>query len=276
MRKAGYILGLLGLAGTVLGGEVVLRKPPESLSRFYPPISERPVFLEKMHAMSTALSGIRLNINEERWDNALRWAEDFLRTYEEVSRMVPEWKDYFKLGEARKLIDAVRDKDIDGVVERMKAVGRSCSECHADNEISVKIYYRFPDFGKVSVEDPIEWREMDYGEFMRALSSSMKALYVFLSQGDDEGAREAGDAFVQRARAVGESCKKCHTRREEIRAILSEDYERTIERIEELLGKDKLPRDEIKSLVNRAGVSCWVCHNVHLIPARLRSALEGK
>jgi len=66
--------------GTEIGGvvfsaeKIVLKKPPKSLDKYYPPASKKFEYLSNMHAMSTAFTGIRLNVNDENWEKALHWA----------------------------------------------------------------------------------------------------------------------------------------------------------------------------------------------------------
>lgn len=255
-------------------GKVTLKKPPESLKKYYPPHSEKFEFLSNMHTMSTAFHGVRLNINDDNWERALEWARKLVETYKETAKMVPEWKDYFDFKKADNYLKAVESRNVDGVIKASQELGKTCAKCHQDYEIAVKIYYRFPDFEKIKVEDPVEFTEMKLEEFMEKLTSSLQALKVYLSQKDTEKVQEHGINFVERARAVKETCSKCHTKEQEIEAITGKDYDQALNKLEELLNSDNVDLTEVKRTLPKITLTCYTCHNVHLIPAKIKSALK--
>lgn len=75
MKRSLLLMSLL--FGFSFSQQVVMKKPPKSLEKYYPPQSQRMEFLSNMHTMSTAFHGISLNINEGRWDKALEWETSF-------------------------------------------------------------------------------------------------------------------------------------------------------------------------------------------------------
>ncbi len=94
MKKILVLFATLGLSFGA--DQVILKKPPASLGKYYPPQSNRFEYVSVMHEMSTAFYGVRLNINEGRWDRALDWANRLKDAYTRAQNMVPEWKDYFQ------------------------------------------------------------------------------------------------------------------------------------------------------------------------------------
>ncbi len=271
-------LGLFVLAGLLSFGvsfsaqELVLKKPPASLDKYYPPASDKFEFLSKMHAMSTANTGITLNINEGNWEKALEWAKELKKLYVETSKMVPEWKEYFKPQLADNLVKAVSSKNVDKVLEASKKFLRTCAKCHQDNEIAVKLTYHFPSFEKVKIEDPVDFMEYETGKYMKAMTSSLKALKVYLMQGDGDKAQEAGLNFVERARQLRTMCSKCHTNKLSEELIVGKDFESSLAKLEELLSAGSPKKDEIFKALGAVTVSCIKCHNVHLVPAKVREA----
>jgi len=187
--------------------------------------------------------------------------------------MVPEWKNYFDFQKADNYLKAIESRNVDKVIKASQELGKTCAKCHQDNEIAVKIYYRFPNFEKIKVEDPVEFTETKLEEFMHKLTNSMKALNVYLSQNNTEKVQEYGINFVERARAVKETCSKCHTREQEIEAITGKDYDQAINKLEEILNSDSVNLTEVRSVLSKITVTCYTCHNVHLIPAKIKSAL---
>ncbi len=276
MRKIVFIT--LGLSLFVFShgegkGEVVLKKPPESLKKYYPPHSEKFEFLNNMHTMSTAFYAVQLNINDENWEKAVEWAKKLVETYKKTAEMVPEWKNYFDFKKADNYLKAVESRNIDRVIKAAQELGKTCAKCHQDNEIATKIYYRFPNFHEVKVEDPVEFTEMNLEDFMKKLTNSLKATNIYLSQGNIAAAQEHGMNFVERARALKETCVKCHTKEAEIEAITGKDYDKALTALENLFNSEKPDKNLIKKNLSKISMTCYTCHNVHLIPAKIKSAL---
>ncbi len=151
--------GKLALIGVLLAGisfsadKLIIKKPPESLSKYYPPKSKKFEFVSNMHKMSLAFYAVNLNINAENWEKAKEWARNLEKTYKETAKMVPEWKKYFKPELAENFRKAVESQNVDEVIKTSKKLGRNCQKCHQDNMAIVKIMYRFPSFEKIKIEE---------------------------------------------------------------------------------------------------------------------------
>ena len=268
------VLYSLLITGILLGGEITLKKPPESLRNYYPPKSEKFEFINNMHTMSTSFYGVQLNINDDNWDKAIYWAEKLVETYKKTAKMVPEKKKYFDFKKAETYLNAVRSKDVDKVVKAAEELGKTCAKCHQDNEIAVKIYYRFPDFSNLKVEDPVDFTEYRFEKFMEKLAHSLQALNVYLTQNQPDKVQEHGMNFVERARAVKETCSKCHTNKRDVEAITGKDYDELLNKLENILSSEKPNLKEVAKLTQRVGLTCYTCHNVHYIPAKIKSFLS--
>ncbi len=275
MRYRALITALAVIAGVGFSAEkVILKKPPESLKKYYPPASKNYEFISAMHTMSTAFYGINLNINEGNWERAKKWAQELKKTYLKVSKMVPEWKSYFKPQLADNLVKAVSSKNLDRVIGASKKLGQTCAKCHQDNEIAVKLVYHFPSFETIKIEDPVEFMEYKTGKYMEKLTNSMKALKIYLLQGEGDKAQEAGMNFVERARQLRSMCSKCHTNKLSEEVIVGKEFEKALNDLENLLSGDKPDRDRVFKLLGKVGASCTKCHNVHLIPQVVKEAFE--
>ena len=275
MRGLKIFLSGLIFAGVALSADkIILKKPPESLKKYYPPASKKFEFLSNMYMMSTSFYGINLNVNDGNWDKALEWAKRLKDTYVKTSKMVPEWKKYFKPKLAKRLVKAVASKNVDKVIEASKKLGQTCAKCHQDNQIAVKLVYHFPSFEDIKIEDPVEFMEYEVPKYMEKVANSMKALRIYLMQGDREGAQEAGTNFVERARQLRSMCSKCHTNKLSEEVIVGKEFESALAKIEELLSSDKFKTEEVMKALNPIGMSCTKCHNVHLIPAKVREAFQ--
>ncbi len=269
------LLGVLMAGISFSADKITFKKPPESLSKYYPPKSKKFEFVSNMHGMSLAFYAVNLNINNENWDKAIEWAKKLEKTYKETAKMVPEWKDYFKPELAEKFRKAVESKNVDAIVKASKELGKNCQKCHADNMAIVKIMYRFPSFEKIEIEDPIEFQELETGKYMRKMTNSMKALRIFLLQGETENARQAGEEFVERARQLKTMCTKCHTEQEKhVIDLYMKPYNEALDKIAEAVSAEKVDKQKIFGALNTIGMSCSKCHNVHEIPALIQESFE--
>lgn len=262
------------LAGSVAisGDKIVLKKPPASLGKYYPPKSKSFEFLTNMYIMSTSFYGINLNINEGNWKGALEWAKTLSDTYKKTARMVPEWKDYYKPALADNLIKAVKSKNVDSVIRASKKLGQTCAKCHKDNQIAVKLVYHYPSFGELKLEDPVEFMEVKVGKYMKNMTNSMKALRIYLAQGNSDMARESGTNFLERLKGLRAMCSKCHTDKLSEEIYFGRSFEKAVTQMENLLNSEKLDPKAILATLDSLSMTCARCHNVHLVPAMVQEA----
>ncbi len=267
-------LTLALFVGISFSQQITMKRPPKSLDKYYPPQSQKMEYLSSMHAMSTAFHGINLNINEGKWDKALEWANQLKKAYEDASRMVPEWKDYFKPALADDLVKAVQSKNADAVIRASRELGQTCSKCHQDNQAVVKLYYHFPRYDKITLEDPVELQNLKTKDYMKKLSDSMKSLRVFLLQGEIAKAKEHGNNFVERAKQLNTMCTKCHTSKASIESLAGREYITALDNLQKALNAPQPNRDVIFKHLSEIGQYCYRCHNVHLIPVIVQNALK--
>ncbi len=267
-------LALFVFVGFSFSQEVIIKKPPKSLEKYYPPKSSKMEYLSNMHSMSTAMHGIQVNVNKGNWDRALAWARNLEKLYKESANMVPEWRNYYKVQAAEDLVKAVASKNTDRVVQSLRSLGESCSKCHAENQAFVKVYYHFPRYDNIKIEDPVELQELKTAEFMKKLSGSMKSLVVFLNDADFTGAQEEGRNFVERAKATNTMCSKCHTSRASIESLAGKDYLTLLDNLDKALSNPRQNREAILRYVSEVGQYCYRCHNVHLVPNKIQKSLD--
>ncbi|MFN7064609.1 MAG: hypothetical protein ACK4OF_00445 [Aquificaceae bacterium] len=272
MKGSLLLLGLL--VSFSFSQQITMKRPPKSLDKYYPPHSQRMEFLSNMHLMSTAFHGINLNINEGRWDKALEWANQLKKAYEDSARMVPEWKDYYKPTLADNLVRAVQAGNADAVIKASRELGQTCSKCHQENQAVVKLYFHFPRYDNIKIEDPVELQELKTKDYMKKLADSMKSLRVFLVQDDIPKAKEHGESFVERARQLNTICTKCHTSKASIEALAGKDYLTSLDNLQKVLNAPQVSKDLAFKHLSEIGQYCYRCHNVHLIPVLVQDALK--
>ncbi|MDQ7056000.1 MAG: hypothetical protein Q9M89_05840 [Persephonella sp.] len=92
------------------GKNLKLKDVPPELSKYYPPKSENMEFVQLMHTLSTAMTGVVVNLKEEDWSSAQEWAERLQENYLKIGEMVKKWDKVLRKREINMLVDAVREK----------------------------------------------------------------------------------------------------------------------------------------------------------------------
>ncbi len=106
------------------------------------------------------------------------------------------------------------------------------------------------------------------------VASLLKALRIYLMQGEEDHAREEGANFVERVRGLRAMCSKCHTDKASEEIYLGKNTEKALTKLENLLNGNKLDRKAIFSTLDSVTMTCTKCHNVHLIPAMVQEAFR--
>ncbi|SHK31744.1 hypothetical protein [Thermocrinis minervae] len=271
----GLCLGLLAFAHEdTKDKKVTIQRPPKSLDNYYPPKDKNLSFVKDMHAMSVAFYGVRVNVSQGDWEKALMWAKQLEEVYVNNSKKVPEWKDHYKPELAKKLVKAVQSKNPDLVAKASKALGETCQKCHAQHQIAVKLYYHFPPYDNIKLEDPVELQVLGVKDYMVNMTNSLKGLIVFLNQGEEDKARDEGKKFVERAKSLTKMCYECHKSEKTIESLAGQDYRSTLEDLQSFLKEQKLDHQKIFQKLSQVENYCYRCHNVHLVPALVRDALK--
>lgn len=262
MRVLAGLLSLL-LITSAFAKNVKLKDPPDELSKYYPPKSEKMEFLHLMHELSTSLTGLVVNLKGEDWQNAQLWAKKLQENYLKIGQMVKKWDRNLKKANAQKLLEAVKNKDKATAMENLKAIGRTCVQCHRTYQASVKVKYHTPDFSKINVEDPVSGQKLEYGDYMKNVANDMKLLKVYLTEGKNKEAKKAGLSFTKRLKGLSQSCSECHTQEEGSEKIYF--GERTQKHINAL--QEAIKKSDKKAISTHIGWiaqnNCVKCHNVH-------------
>lgn len=267
------IVGLIAISMTSFAGDYVkLKKPPKSLDKYFPPATEQPVFLYNMYQASTSFTGMLANIKQNDWKNAEKWAKSLKEAYLKVGKMVPEWDKKLRKKEINKLVEAVRNKDMNSIKKYANAVGQSCSNCHKYYMVPVKIKYHFPSVELLSFEDPVSGNEYGIEDYMKKMTNDYKLAKVFASDGKYKNALRASQNFVERFKGLTQSCSECHTNKVVEDVYFGKETENLLKKV--ISSAKKKDTKGLISSLNQVGGVCYKCHNVHEIPIILKDRLE--
>ncbi len=242
---------------------------PESLSAFYPPAADRPVYLLKMLSLETSFSGVIADLMEGDVDGARGSFDDFQRRYRELAGMIPEWQGEYPEQKVKELGNALAVGDRGSALTAFEAVGGICHNCHIAAMVPVQQKYHWGDFGAVEVWDPLSGKAIGYRQFKQYLSTNLAGIAVDLGQRQSDRAREQFKAFRSRFESLSSSCQACH--QTESRHFVDREMRDTIEELGSAFEDGPIATESVIELLQKIGrESCSKCHLVYLPAAYAR------
>jgi len=241
------------------------KKLPETLDNYYPPKAQGPVFLFNMHEMGKPFTGIVVDLFENDMENAKINFKHFKDKYTEISKMVPEWKEYFPQNPLDELDLAMGKEDPQLIMQAHEKVGKVCGNCHFANMPAVQFKYHWADFSDITVADPVTKEEINFSRLMQYLDANLTGVQINVEQDQVENAKRQLSALNERFAALEEACAHCHD---------TDRYYYVDQRVKTMLSDLEkalaaTPVDQTLLARSSQGIgmeSCYKCHLVH-VPA---------
>lgn len=236
---------------------------PVSLDDLYPPKAEEPFLLAAMNRLNMALAGIVVDVSENDPKGASANFENFKTQYGATAKLVPEWESWYPAGPVEELGKVLSSGPPETVMAAVGKVGGVCHNCHLATMVPVQMKYRWPDFGAITIHDPVANADVDYSAFMQMLNASLVGVGTDLGQGQPENARARLADLRSRMVTLRESCDACHDTE---RAYYVDD--RTVSLLADIaqaLGGATPDPTAVAMKSRRFGEeACSKCHLVHL------------
>jgi len=254
--------------------DILLKPSPKSLEKFYPPVNTQFEYSEHMKRMNTLYRGVIVSVEDKDFKGAQKYAEEFLKAYEDISELVPEWKDYFKKNLAKKFTDSVKLRNVREIMENGKEMYSSCRKCHDENRISVWMRYYWLSKDDLVIFDKSTGQEMGHDKYMKGLSKSLESVQIYYDKGRNRKAVTALDAFAARYLDLKPLCQKCHNKSEVVDIYFNESINKAIGRLGKTLKSADADKDIFRKNISilRKEV-CKFCHITH-ISIRLNRNME--
>jgi cytochrome c556 len=244
--------------------DMIVKEPPKSLSKYYPPESKEPKWIQQMHKMSTHFGGVFVNLKEKDFDNVDKHADNLVKEYKKTSEMVPEWEDYFDIKAAEAFAEAAKTHDIAKAGKASGELGKTCGKCHAEQKVSVWTKFHWPSFHKIKVTDPISEKEMGFDDYMGKISSSFKGVTVNFGEGQYSRSAKALKVFKSRFMELKSTCSKCHTNDAVKQFYVGNDADTAFEGLaKELNAAKPNPGQFWKNIGLLGKTGCKHCHLTH-------------
>ena len=244
--------------------DMIVKEPPKSLSKYYPPESKQTIWIQQMHKMSTHFGGIFVNLKEKDFKNVNMHADKLVEEYKKTSEMVPEWEEYFNIKAVEDFAAAAKKHDISEAGKASGELGKTCGKCHAEQEVSVWAKFHWPSFQKIKVTDPISEKEIVFDDYMSSISSSFKGVTVNFGEGQYDRAAKALKVFKSRYMELKSTCSKCHATQNVKRFYVGQDADTAFAGLSQELNSEKPnPKKFWKNVGLLGKTGCKHCHLVH-------------
>lgn len=262
---------------SVQAKDMVVKEPPKSLSKYYPPESKQPKWIQQMHKMSTHFGGVFVNIKEKDFENVDMHADKLVEEYKKTSEMVPEWEEYFDIKAAEAFAAAAKTHDIAKAGKASGKLGKTCGKCHAEQEVAVWAKFHWPSFHKIKVTDPISEKEVEFDKYMGSISSSFKGVTVNFGEGQYDRAAKALKIFKSRYMELKSICSKCHTTQDVKRFYVGPDADTAFAGLSQVLNAEKPNPPKFWKNIGLLGkTGCKHCHLVHRTNSFIQEMWEQK
>jgi len=245
--------------------------PPESLAAWYPPRSGERVYTAEMLELGRLYGTMSIDATDGSL-HISRSIDEFAEQYGKVSKMVPEWKDYFPAFSFEQVSKAANTKA--GAEEArtlIEDVGQTCTNCHVQEMFRVQAVYSWPRFDVVRVTDD-SGKRIAFHDTMVDLSNEMAALPELVRRGDWPEAVKHQEVLRQQFDLLERSCDNCHT--------VSREYfvdKMMKAKVLKLGGmtrsKTGTPEEYEAVMQELTKGSCIPCHQVHMPAAWLQRRL---
>ncbi len=243
---------------------------PKSLDIYY---EYYPEYLYEMYELGESMVGITVNLQQGDMTNATESFKLFEQEYEDSSRMVPEWRGYYKPNEVKKLGDALDAGNVQDVYIAIGEIGETCADCHYDTMPAVYDKYYGGDFSNLEMNTPqgfLPWKEAK----MKYLLGGFDGIGVYIKQNNKSAAEQSFILFEwmfdnMAAKCDGDGDKSCHSSTP--RYYVSEDIQTLITDMGTNITEGNFTESE--RIRYEIGDSCHRCHIIH-IPAHY-AKLDG-
>lgn len=244
--------------------DMVVKEPPKSLSKYYPPESRQHEWIQQMHKLSVHFGGVFTNLKEKDFVNVDVHADKLVEEYKKTSEMVPEWEEYFDIKAARTFAAAAKTHDIAKAGKASGGLGKTCGKCHAENQVPVWAKFHWPSFHKIKVTDPVSEKEVKFEDYMGSVASSFEGVIANFEEGQYDRVAKGLKIFKSRFMELKSTCSKCHATQDVKRFYVGPDADAAFAGLRKELNAEKPNPGKFWKNIGLLGqTGCKRCHLVH-------------
>ena len=251
---------------------IELKNPPVSLAKWYKPGNKRQVWLHTMFKLRREMQAMREYAEQEDEVHMSKWLAGFEKHYNDISEMVPEWKNKIKPELVSDVGKYAKNKDFYNVAITLNKIQKTCDSCHDDYQPQVTAIYRSPDYRDLKIKD-IDGEPQNIENNMQDLSMYVNRILIALADGNNQIALKATQNFELQLKSLRTSCQSCHKDDDyPQQRILGEATSNRIIKLQKNINQGHIK--ESQELMGEIAVTvCARCHNTHRIVYDLRESL---
>ncbi|MDT8318774.1 MAG: hypothetical protein RQ824_12420 [bacterium] len=236
---------------------ILLKRPPQSLAKWYKPENKRQVWLHNMFKLRREMQAVGFYADRKDAKNLESRVRELSKHYLEIGDMVPEWKgllDFKALTMLQESAKAGRYGDLSRDVDNLN---KSCRSCHKDYRAVTAAIYRAPDFSSLEIN-----LSTSFVSHMKRLNKDVNQIKIASQDGMKELALSALSDLKEGINMLGLSCGSCHKKDGPL--YPDDTIGKAIDSLEESL-KTGIAKDQGRYLGALAVMACARCHGVHRI-----------
>lgn len=227
-------------------------------------------YLGEMFKMAGMMQVIAEEMQAGEFTSAKNTFNAFSVQYNNVSKMVPEWKKYF---DKKLVVEIGKDIDNHDVSETLADMGilgeNVCAKCHRNNKPQVWVKYYWKDFRTVNVSTPAGNMSWPAAKAI-FVASSFDGATINLAEGRRGAANESAERFTSMFLNVKDACDSCHTT--ERKYFVSADVIALVNQYEARIKSGDLAGAQI--LQGQIGEQCMRCHITHEGQQRMKEMMD--
>jgi len=268
------IVSFLFCSGSVFSANsaadtITLKKPPAELAKWYKPANKRQVWLHTMFGLRRAMLAINDYSAQEKQSDLEKWSEKFIKDYQSMGEMMPQWSDYLYTDKLEYLQQQVNNRNYSAIAPLLKKISKSCMHCHDDYQTIATLLFRSPNFNNRSIEESFSGEKISYDDIMLQLSDSVNRINIAIKDNYFSDAQQQLEPLTDQLDHLATSCGDCH-QKDEVPVQRIMDVSRALlpELTEKLAAKNK--KQAGRKLGEFAVKVCAKCHAIHKLPSDLQ------
>ena len=252
---------------------ITLKKPPEILAKWYKPANKRQVWLHTMFRLRREILAMNDYSAKSQQAGLEKWSQKFIKDYQSIAEMVPQWEEFLYLDKLTELESAVKSKQYSSISTILKKISKSCMHCHDDYQTVATLMFRSPDFNNKIISEGFSGEKISYDDIMVQLSDSVNRINIAIKDGYYSEANELIEPLEQQLEHLSTSCGDCHQEDEvPVKRIMDASNELLPELAEQLELKEQ--RKSGGKLGEFAVKVCAKCHSIHRLSSDLKFVFD--
>lgn len=230
---------------------------PKSLNEFYigssfeEPSSE---WVGEMFIQAGAFDGMVANIQEGDMTNAIISYNVFANEYKNISKKVPEWRNYFDISEVDKLGKDLKNNKQSAIPKDIEKIAATCEKCMGERRAQVWAKYYWRGFDTVNIGG------MPWPDAMKLLGVNFGGIAANAAEGNQTATNNSFNQFKTLYTDTKTACSNCHDTPRFY--YVSDDVFAKIDQMGDNITANNM--QNVQDIQKELGIQCYRCHVLHL------------